>query len=82
MWLDWFLTQIEASLSYLHRDDDLPKGHGGDELEAGKLVEMLQKMRPVVFVQSAGDVVYVPPSWGHLVLNLAVSAALAVEFAN
>ncbi len=82
VWLDWFLTQIEASLSYLQRDDDLPMGHEGDELEAGKLVEMLQKMRPVVFVQSAGDVVYVPPSWGHLVLNLAVSAALAVEFAN
>ena len=30
--------------------------------------------------QSAGDVLYVPDSWSHLVLNLEESVAVAVEF--
>lgn len=35
---------------------------------------------PLVTVQRAGDVVFVPAGWGHVVVNLADSVAVAVEF--
>ena len=36
--------------------------------------------RPLSCVQEAGDVMYVPRGWGHLVLNTKPSAGVAVEF--
>ena len=33
----------------------------------------------LVCVQRAGDVMYVPPGWGHAVLNLNTSVGVAIE---
>ena len=37
-------------------------------------------IEPVTCVQTAGDVMIIPESWGHGVLNIQESVALATEF--
>ena len=37
-------------------------------------------VKPVTCVQTAGDVMIIPESWGHGVLNIQESVALATEF--
>ena len=47
-------------------------GGSGDDDDGGGSGHLL-------FLQGPGDVVYVPPHWGHAVINLADSAAVALE---
>jgi oxalate decarboxylase/phosphoglucose isomerase-like protein (cupin superfamily) len=35
--------------------------------------------KPIEFVQEAGDVIFIPAQWGHVVLNLEDSLAIAFE---
>ncbi len=37
-------------------------------------------VKPLTCVQTAGDVIIIPESWGHGVLNIQESVALATEF--
>merc|ERR1711907_917095 len=36
--------------------------------------------KPLMCEQNAGDIIYVPMDWGHAVLNLELTAAIAREF--
>ena len=40
----------------------------------------LKKNRPIECTQEAGDLLYVPASWGHVTLNLKASVGVAGEF--
>ena len=51
-------------------------------LTKNRLIEMLggpNDPKPLLAVQEAGDLVYIPPFWGHAVLNTADSFAFAME---
>lgn len=39
-------------------------------------------VKPIEFIQEAGDIAYIPKHWGHAVLNLQESVGVAVEFTN
>lgn len=40
------------------------------------------QVKPLEFMQEAGDIVYIPRHWSHAVLNLQESVGIAVEFVN
>jgi hypothetical protein len=51
-----------------------------DFYETDRLEYLKENVRPVTCVQTAGDVMIIPESWGHGVLNLQETIAVATEF--
>jgi oxalate decarboxylase/phosphoglucose isomerase-like protein (cupin superfamily) len=50
-----------------------------DYFETDLATYNLRGVEPVTCVQTAGDVVIIPESWGHGVLNIQESVAIATE---
>jgi hypothetical protein len=50
-----------------------------DFVETDKLAFERRGIRPVTCVQTAGDVIIIPESWGHGVLNIQESVTMATE---
>lgn len=51
-----------------------------DFYETDRLTFMERGIKPVTCVQTAGDVMIIPESWGHGVLNIQETIAIATEF--
>lgn len=51
-----------------------------DYFETDRLDFESRGIKPVTCVQTAGDVMIIPESWGHGVLNIQESIAVATEF--
>jgi hypothetical protein len=68
---DWLSAAAEAAL-------DAGTGSGNGTAAAARPLPpgMLQ------CTQRAGDVLYVPPGWGHAVLNMNTSVGVAIEFST
>jgi hypothetical protein len=50
-----------------------------DFVETDKLAFESRGIRPLTCVQTAGDVIIIPESWGHGVLNIQESVTMATE---
>jgi hypothetical protein len=77
--VQWLLDKIAE-----HTSVDVDAVGGSRTPQAGSVVEvdtdrLASTVPHLLFLQEPGDLVYVPSHWGHAVLNLADTVALAYE---
>lgn len=75
--LEYFETDLQAFKKYVDIDSSSSNSNKGSSDSSTD--EGTSGVHPFTCVQTAGDVMIVPESWGHGVLNIQESVAIATE---